>query len=65
VLKEMKVIVSNFQGFSFCFARREANKAAHVSAHSAFSISTLDVIYELILGFLVEPVQSDLLPLME
>jgi hypothetical protein len=61
----MKVIVSNFQGFSFRFARREANKAAHVSARAALSISTLDVIYELIPGFLVEPVQSDLLLLME
>jgi hypothetical protein len=63
----MKVIVSNFQGFSFRFARtrREANKAAHVSACAALSISTLDVIYEFILGFLGEPVQSDLLPLME
>jgi hypothetical protein len=61
----MKVIVSNFQGFSFHFARRKANKAAHVSARAALSISTLDVIYELIPGFLVELVQSDLLPLME
>jgi hypothetical protein len=57
VLREMKTTVSNFQGFRFCFARREANKAVHAGARSALSINSLVVTFEQIPGFLIEPVQ--------
>jgi ribonuclease HI len=65
VLREMKAIVSNFQGFMFSFSRREANKAAHAGARAALSVISSVVTYEQIPGFLVEPVQSDILSLME
>uniref|UniRef100_A0ACD5THT7 Uncharacterized protein n=1 Tax=Avena sativa TaxID=4498 RepID=A0ACD5THT7_AVESA len=32
IIKEMKATVSKFQGFSFAFVRRDANKAAHSCA---------------------------------
>jgi hypothetical protein len=51
----------NFQGFRFCFTRREANKAAHACAGEALSIVPLDVSFELIPDFLIEHVQSDIL----
>jgi ribonuclease HI len=65
IMREMKATISDFQGFTFCFAKREANKSAHVCAREALSINSLDVFYELIPDFLIEPVQSDLLSSIE
>jgi hypothetical protein len=65
IIREMKAIVSDFQGFRFCFTRREANKAAHACAREALSIVRLDITFDLIPNFLIEPVQSDILSLFE
>ena len=46
---EMKRSVSEFQGFSFIFVRREVNKAAHA----------LNIVYDTNPGFLIDVVQSD------
>jgi hypothetical protein len=61
----MKATVYDFQGFKFCFAKREANKCAHVCARVALSINSVDVICELIPDFLIEPVKSDFLSSIE
>jgi hypothetical protein len=55
IMREMKATVFCFR---FCFAKREANKPSHVCARAALSNNSLDVIYELILDFPIEPVQS-------
>jgi hypothetical protein len=57
VLREMKTTVSNFQGFRFCFARREANKAVHAGARSALSINSLVVTFEQI-PFIVNGIKA-------
>jgi hypothetical protein len=46
LFKEMKFLVSNFQGFSFSFVKREANKATHLCARDALSLDSLVVAYD-------------------
>jgi hypothetical protein len=58
-LREMELLVSNFQGFNLSFVRREANKSAHLCAKHALSVSVHIASYELIPVFLIESVQSD------
>jgi ribonuclease HI len=65
VLQEMKAIVSNFQGFTFSFVRREANKAAHTCARTALSLVNHATVYEVTPGFLIDVVQSDRLSSMK
>lgn len=53
-LREMEVLVSNLQGFTFSFVRNEANNSAHLGARHALRLYVSIASYELIPGFLVE-----------
>jgi hypothetical protein len=55
------VTVLEFQSFSFSCTRRDANKAAHACGRITPSIDTLDFLFEVIPGFLIEVAQSDML----
>lgn len=55
----MKVLVSNFQDFPICFAKREGNRAAHLCARAALSLDSLVVSYDCIPCFLAEVVQLE------
>lgn len=65
IIREMKSWVSSFQGFRLCFSKRAANRAAHCCARAVLSFDTSHVYFANIPGFLIEPVQSDLLSSME
>ena len=56
---EMKSCISTFQGFSFSFVRRTANKAAHACAREALSLGSPDMLYETAPGFLIDIIQSN------
>jgi ribonuclease HI len=65
LVREMKCLLSNFQGFSISFVKREANKVAHACARAALSLDVYVVSYDTIPGFLAEDVQLDFMSSIE
>ena len=63
IFREMKMYLSNFQGFSLVFSNRSANFAAHLCAKEALNMECCSSSFDVIPAFLIGQVQSEFVPL--
>lgn len=59
--KEMRTYLQNFQGFELRWTGREANVAAHLCAKEALVLVRLSITLDVILDFLIDVLQSDVI----